>query len=79
MKFGQLVEYNTRNFILEKSYTKCGAESSPRHLSGKLTWSMSLDQWSRVSYSLFSLYPKFRAIEKTKLQTACFHLNIKHF
>ena len=24
--FGQLIEYNTRNIFLEKSYTKCGGE-----------------------------------------------------
>ena len=26
MKFGQLIEYNMRNIILEKSYTKYGGE-----------------------------------------------------
>ena len=25
--FGQLIEYNMRNFFLEKAYTKCGGES----------------------------------------------------
>ena len=34
MKYDQLVEYNTRNIILEKSYTKCGGETSPRPFSG---------------------------------------------
>ena len=34
MKFGQLVEYNMGNIILEKSYTKCGEETSPRPFSG---------------------------------------------
>ena len=29
MKFGQLMKYNTRNIFLEKSYSKCGAETSP--------------------------------------------------
>ena len=24
MKFGQLIEYNTRNIFVEKSYRKCG-------------------------------------------------------
>ena len=33
MQFGQLIEYNMRN-ILEKSYTKCGEETSPRPFSG---------------------------------------------
>ena len=30
MKFDQLIEYNTRNVFLEKSYTKCGGETIPR-------------------------------------------------
>ena len=30
IKFGQLVEYNTRNIFLEKSCTKCGRETSLR-------------------------------------------------
>ena len=30
MKFGQLIEYNTRNIFVEKSYTKCCLETSPR-------------------------------------------------
>ena len=29
MKFGQLIECNMRNIFLEKSYTKCGGETSP--------------------------------------------------
>ena len=31
--FGQLIEYNTRNIFLEKSYTKCGGETIPRIFS----------------------------------------------
>ena len=30
MKFGQLIEYNTRNMFLEKSYKKCGGVLIPR-------------------------------------------------
>ena len=30
VKFGQLIEYNMRNSFLEKSYTKCREEISPR-------------------------------------------------
>ena len=44
MKFGQVIEYNLRNIFLEKSYTKCGGENRPRHFSGKLKLSISLDQ-----------------------------------
>ena len=28
MKFGQLIERNTRNIFPEKSFTKCGEETS---------------------------------------------------
>ena len=36
MKFGQLLEYNTRNNFLEKSYMKYDGESIPRsfYISG---------------------------------------------
>ena len=44
MKFGQLIEWNTRNIFLEKSYTKCGDKTSPRPFSEKLKLSISLDQ-----------------------------------
>ena len=63
MKFGQLIECNMRNIFLEKSYTKCGGETSPRLFSEKLKLSISLDQYSKVFYSLFLLYTKLRAIE----------------
>ena len=42
-KFGQLIECNMRNIFLEKSYTKCGGETSPRPFSEKLKLSISLD------------------------------------
>ena len=32
---GQLIEYSMRNIFLEKLYTKCGGEASPRHFHGK--------------------------------------------
>ena len=44
MKFGQLIEYNMRNIILEKSYTKCDGENSPRSFYRKLKLSLSKDQ-----------------------------------
>ena len=44
MKFGQLIEYNMKNIFLEKLYKKCGEEISPRPFSGKLQFSVSLDQ-----------------------------------
>ena len=30
MKFEKLIEYNTRNIFVEKSYTKCAREIIPR-------------------------------------------------
>ena len=44
MKFGHLIEYNMRNAFIEKSYTKCGGETSPRLFSGKSKLTISLDQ-----------------------------------
>ena len=44
MKFGQLRECNMRNIFIEKSYTKCGGETSPRPFSEKLKLCTSLDQ-----------------------------------
>ena len=63
MKFGQLIECNLRNIFLGKSYTKCGGETSPRPFTEKLKLSISLDQKSKVLFSLFSLYGNLRAIE----------------
>ena len=63
MKFGQLIEYNMRSIFLEKSYTECGGETSPRPFSEKLKFSIFLDQLSKVLYSLFLLYAKLRTIE----------------
>ena len=63
MKFGQLMKYNTRNIFLEKSYSKCGAETSPKPFSEKLILRISLDQSSKLFYSLFLLYPQLRGIE----------------
>ena len=44
MKCGQLIEYNTRNIFLEKSYTKCSGEIIPRPFSKESNLSISLDQ-----------------------------------
>ena len=62
MKFDQLIEYNMRKIFLEKSYTKCGGETSPWPFSGKLNLRISLNQSLEFS-SLFLLYPKLMAIE----------------
>ena len=67
MNFGRLIEYSMRNIFLEKSYTKCGEVTSSRPFSGKLKLRISRDQYSKVLYSLFLLYPKLRAIGILKL------------
>ena len=63
MKFGQLIEYNMRKILIEKSYPKCGGETSPKLLSKKSKLSISLNQYSKAFYSLVILYAKLRAIE----------------
>ena len=40
---GQLIAYNIRNIFLEKSYAKCGGETSPRPFSEKLKLSIFWD------------------------------------
>ena len=53
MNFDQLIEQNTGNIFLEKSYIKCGRETISRPFSKKWKLSLSLDQQSKVSCSLF--------------------------
>ena len=67
LKLGQLIEYNMRNIFLKKSCTKCGGETIPRTFFKKSKLSISLDQLPKVSYSLFLLYARLRAIEILKL------------
>ena len=61
MKYGQSIEYNLIISFFEKSYTKCGEETSSRSFPDKL--SISLDQKSKVLCSLFLFYAKFRAVK----------------
>ena len=44
MKFGHLIECNMTNTFLEKSYRKCGGETSSRPFSEKLKLRISQDQ-----------------------------------
>ena len=44
MKYGQLIEYNMRNIFVEKSYSKCGGATIPKHFSKKSKLSIALDQ-----------------------------------
>ena len=81
MKFGQLIEYNMINIFLEKSYTKCGGETSLRPFSGKLKLRISLDQLSKDLYSLFLLILSSGLSKyiETKLQSGCFYLILSIF
>ena len=55
MECGQLIEYNMRKIVLEKSYAKCGVETSRRKKS-KLK--ISLDQKPKVLCRLILLRDK---------------------
>ena len=82
MKFSLLIECNMKNIFLEKSYTKCGGETSPRPFSEKLKLSISLDQQSKVLYSLFLLYVQVegcRNILKLSCRPTCFYLILSFF
>ena len=67
MKFRQLIEYNMINTLLAKNHSQNVGEKlfSDRFLKKKLN--ISLNQKSKVLYSLFSLYARLRAIEILKL------------
>ena len=64
MKFGHLIEYDMRNIVLEKLYVKCGGKTISRPFFKKLKLSISLDQLSKVLYSLLLLKTKLRTIER---------------
>ena len=63
VKFGQLIENNTRNIFVGKLYTKHTGETIPRPLSKKSKLSISLDQSWKVLNSLFLLHANLRVIE----------------
>ena len=56
MKFGQLIKYSMTNVFLEKSYTKCGEETSPSPFYKKSKLSIYLDQQSEMLHSLILLH-----------------------
>ena len=53
IKFCQLINYNIRIIFIEKSDTQYDGEIITRPFSEKLNLSISLDQQSKVLYSLF--------------------------
>ena len=62
MKFGQLIEYNTRNIFLEKSHIKCGEETRPRPFSKKSKLRIFFDQQSEYLYCLILLYVQVKDV-----------------
>ena len=52
-----------RNIFVEKPYTKCAGETTPRPLSKITKLSISLDQQCKVLSSLFLLHANLSAIE----------------
>ena len=44
-QFDQLIEYNMRNVLVEKSYTKCSGKTINRHFPKKSKLSISLDHY----------------------------------
>ena len=75
MKFDQSIECNMTNIFLEKSYTKCGGKTTTKSSSEKSKLSISLDQQSKVLYSLLLLYDNLRAIEIYQNQAADYLLS----
>ena len=63
MIFDQLLEYNMRIIFLEKSCAKRCGETIPRPFSKKLKLSISLDQESKILYSLHLLHVKLKGIK----------------
>ena len=48
IEFGQLIEYNMKNILLEKSYSKRGGEASPKPFYKDLKLSISLNEHSEI-------------------------------
>ena len=70
-----------RNIFIEKSYTKCGGETSSRPFSEKLKLSLSLNYQPKVLGRCFYCMASWglsKCIE-TKLQTTCFHVTLSLF
>ena len=70
MEFGQLIEYDMRNILFEKSYSKCGGETIPRTFSKNWAylWINGLK-----SYTIFMKSWGLSIYIETKLQTTCFY------
>ena len=56
LKLNNLMEYNTINYFLETSYTKCDGKANPRLFYKDTKFSISLDCRPEMLWSLFFLY-----------------------
>ena len=56
MKVDPLIECKIRNIFLEKSYTKCGGEASPRLFYKILKLRIDLEKHSELLQNLFLLH-----------------------
>ena len=70
MKIGQLIEYYMGKVSLEKLYTKCVGEGSPKSFHKKPKLSLSLHQQSEMLYGMFLLYIKVE-VYQTILKLKC--------
>ena len=64
MKIGQFIENGMRNIFLEKSYTRCDEEASPRTFSKKSEFSKSLDQQPEMLSRLLLLHVQVEFYQK---------------
>ena len=76
IKLGQLIEYNTGNIFVEKSYTECGGETIPGPFSKNQNWVyLWINSLKLYTVSLYCMlvWGQSKYIE-TKLQTICLYL-----
>ena len=66
MKFGQLIEYNKRNILLQKSWRIGGKETSPRPLFFKKSVISGKSKWSAAWFHYISIALKL-AYNKNRL------------
>ena len=78
MKVSQRIQYDEINSFLEKSYTKCGGEASPRPFHEKSKLSISLDQQSEMLDNLLLHVQKkfYQNFIKIKVLTTCADLSL---
>ena len=72
-KFGQLIECNMSHIFLEKSYTKCSEETSPRTFSEKLKQHIFGSMVCTICFYCKPSWGLPKYID-TKLQAFCIYL-----